>query len=232
METSMAQVFLPHHVHFCYRGEAVVFLDLAKDDYTFVGPEGAAALRCLTSHDSNVTSPEQRAALDEMLNGGLLTIDRRVGRAVAPTMTTSATQPLLDDQAVTAARASASHLHNFLVASTIADARLRWGQLHRTIARVQRRKAKRSAATPFDIERARELVAIFGRLRSLFPRRYLCLYDSLALIEFLAAYGIFPDWIFAVRLEPWAAHCWVQEAGYIFNEEVEEAEGYTPVMAI
>lgn len=228
----MVQVFLPHHVHFCYRGDAAVFLDLAKDDYTFVGPEGAAALRYLTSRGSNVTSPEQRAALDEMLSGGLLTMDRSAGRAVAPTTIPSATQPLLDDDAVTAARASASHLWNFFVASTIADARLRWGQLHRTIARVQRRKAKHQAATPFDIDRARQLVAIFGRLRSLFPRRYLCLYDSLALIEFLARYGIFPSWIFAVRLEPWGAHCWVQEAGYIFNEELEEAAGYTPVMAI
>lgn len=228
----MVQVFLPHHVHFCYRGDAVVFLDLAKDDYTFVGPEGASALRCLASRDSKLTSPEQRAALDEMINGGLLTMDRSAGRSVVPTLTTLATQPLLDDEAVSAARASASHLYNFFVASTIADARLRWGQLHRTIARVQQRKAQRMAATPLDIDRARELVAIFGRLRSLFPRRYLCLYDSLALIEFLARYGIFPSWIFAVRLEPWGAHCWVQEAGYIFNEEIEEAAGYTPVMAV
>jgi len=228
----MVQVFLPHHVHFCYRGDAAVFLDLAKDDYTFVGAEGTEALRSLTSHNSNVTSPEQRAALDEMLNGGLLTMDRSAGRAVSPTMMSSATQPLLDDEAVTRARASSSHLYNFFVASTIADARLRWGQLHRTIARVQQRKAKHSTAAALDIDRTRELVAIFGRLRALFPRRYLCLYDSLALIEFLARYEIFPSWIFAVRLEPWGAHCWVQEDGYIFNEEIEEAEGYTPVMAI
>ena len=228
----MVQVFLPHHVHFCYRGDAVVFLDLARDDYTFVGPEGAAALRCLCSLDSNVTSPEQQTALTELLDGGLLTTNRSAGRAVAPTVMMQATQPLLDDEAVAAARASASHLCNFFAASSIADARLRWGQLHRTIDRVQQRKAKSKATTPFDVDRARELVAIFGRLRSLFPRRYLCLYDSLALIEFLARYGIFPSWIFAIRLEPWAAHCWVQESGYIFNEELEEAAGYTPVMVI
>lgn len=228
----MADVFLPHHIHFCYRGDAVVFLDLAKDDYTFVGPEGAAALRCLAALDSTATSPDQRAALNELLDGGLLTTDRSAGRAVAPTIMAQATQPLLDEDAVAAARASASHVWNFFAASTVADARLRWGQLHRTIARVQQRKARHATATSFNVERARELVAIFGRLRSLFPRRYLCLYDSLALIEFLARYGIFPNWIFAVRLEPWAAHCWVQEDGCIFNEDLEEAAGYTPVMVI
>lgn len=228
----MADLFLPHHVHFCYRGDAVVFLDLQRDDYTFVGAEGAAALRCLSSLEASFTPPESRAALNELLDGGLLTTDRRAGRAIAPTVTALASQPLLDDEAVSSVRASFGHLLNFFVASTRASARLRWGQLHRTIGSVQLRKARRKTATPFDVDRARELVAIFGRLRSLFPRRYLCLYDSLALIEFLARYGIFPGWIFGVRLEPWAAHCWVQEAGYIFNEEPEEAAGYTPVMVI
>lgn len=228
----MADVFLPHHVHFCYRGDAVVFLDLAKDDYTFVGAEGAAALRCLSALDPGTTSPAHRAALNELLEGGLLTTERSAGRAVAPTTMTQATEPLLDHGALASARASASHLWNFFAACTVADARLRWGRLHRTIARVQQRKTKHEAAAPIDIDRARELVAIFARLRALFPRRYLCLYDSLALIEFLARYEIFPAWIFAVRLEPWGAHCWVQQAGYIFNEELEEAAGYTPVMVI
>jgi hypothetical protein len=228
----MADFFLPHHVYFCYRGDAVVFLDLQRDDYTFVGAAGAAALRGLASLESGMTTPEQRAALKELFDGGLLTTDRNAGRAIAPTTSSVATIPLLDDEAVPPARLSAGHVWNFFAASTMAAARLRWGRLQETIARVQRRKVSRTRATSLDVDRARELVAIFGRLRSFFPRRYLCLYDSLALIEFLARYEIFPSWIFGVRLEPWAAHCWVQEAGLIFNETVEEAAGYTPVMAI
>lgn len=227
----MADLFLPNHVHFCYRGDAVVFLDLERDDYMFVGAEGAAVLRGLSSLDSNLMTPERRTALNELLEGGLLTTDRNAGRAVAPTVAALATTPLLEDEAASSVRASVGNVWNFFVASTLAAARLRWGHLHQTITRVQRRKAKH-ASRPIDLERSRELVAIFMRLRSLFPRRYLCLYDSLALIEFLARYHIHPSWIFGVRLEPWAAHCWVQEAGYIFNEDIEEAAGYTPVMVI
>jgi hypothetical protein len=226
----MADLFLPNHVHFCYRGEAVVFLDLQQDDYTFVGEEGATALRGVSSLDSSLMTPERRAALNELLEGGLLTADRNAGRPIAPTVSALATQPLLDDEPLQV-RVTSKHLWNFFAASTWAAARLRWGHLHRTINRVQRRKA-RHAASLIDIDRSRELVAVFNRLRSLFPRRYLCLYDSLALIEFLSRYGVFPSWIFAVRLEPWGAHCWVQEAGYIFNEELEEAAGYTAVMVI
>jgi hypothetical protein len=227
----MADLFLPNNVYFCFRGDAVVFLDLERDDYTFVGAVGAAALQGLSSLDSSQMTPEQRVALNELLEGGLLTTDRNAGRAVAPTIAAPATQPLLDDGAAASVRASARDIWNFFLSCTLAAARLRYGHLHRTIARVQRRKS-RHASRPVDIERSRELVAIFRRLRALFPRRYLCLYDSLALIEFLARYGIFPNWIFGVRLEPWAAHCWVQEAGYAFNEDFEEAAGYTPVMVI
>ena len=36
----------------------------------------------------------------------------------------------------------------------------------------------------------------------------------------------------SVRLEPFAAHCWVQYQHYALNEEVEEAANYTPIMAI
>ena len=170
--------------------------------------------------------------LKTLADGGLLTNDRRAGRAVTPTVDAPASEPLLDYEALPTVRVSPGHVCNFFAASTIAAAQLRWNKLERTIARVQRRKAGRASSMSVDLDRARELVAIFERLRSWFPRGYLCLYDSLALIEFLARYGMFPSWMFGVRLEPWSAHCWVQEAGFAFNENVEEAAGYTPVMVI
>jgi hypothetical protein len=225
----MAEFFLPHHVHFCYRGDAAVFLDLRQDDYTFVGAETVAALRKLSSHYIGAEMPQLLAALKDLLDGGLLTTDCRAGRAVTPTTDAPASGPLLDEEVTRAVQVSAGHVWNFFAAATMAAARLRWGRLETTIARVQRRKAH---AAPVDFDRARELVAVFERLRSLFPRPYLCLYDSLALIDFLARYGVFPSWMFGIRLEPWGAHCWVQEAGIIFNEGVEEAAGYTPVMLV
>ncbi len=228
----MADFFLPHHVHFCFRGDAVVFLDLKQDDYTFVGGEGAAALRGLSSPEIAEMTSQLSDALKGLIDGGLLTKDRSAGRAVAPTTDAPATEPLFDDEAKPTVRVSAGHVWHFFTASTMAAVQLRWIRLERTITRVQRRKAHRTPSKPIDIGRAQELVAIFERLRSFFPRRYLCLYDSLALIEFLARYGVFPSWMFGIRLEPWAAHCWVQEAGLIFNEDVEEAAGYTPVMVI
>jgi hypothetical protein len=81
-------------------------------------------------------------------------------------------------------------------------------------------------------ERLREMVETFGRLRPYYPRAYLCLFDSLALVNFLAPYGAFPQWVYGVRLNPFAAHCWVQDSGVVLNDVVENVREYTPLMVV
>jgi Transglutaminase-like superfamily len=79
----------------------------------------------------------------------------------------------------------------------------------------------------------RQLVDIFGRLRVfLFSHNEECLHDSLALLEFLARYRIFPGWVFGVRARPFVAHCWVQYEDIVFNDTVEHVAGYTPIMVV
>jgi hypothetical protein len=82
------------------------------------------------------------------------------------------------------------------------------------------------------LEEARKLVGIFDRLRSLYPADYLCLFDSLALLEFLSRYKLFPSWVFAIRPAPWGAHCWVQDACTIFNDDPYNVLEYLPIMQV
>jgi len=102
------------------------------------------------------------------------------------------------------------------------------------VQRVAQRKARYSNANePLDLERARRLIEAFDRMRVfLFSSRDECLHDSLAVIEFLARYRIFPSWVFGVRARPFAAHCWVQAADVVFNDTVEHVSTYVPIMAI
>ena len=84
-----------------------------------------------------------------------------------------------------------------------------------------------------DVDRARRLVEAFARYRVfLFSSRNECLFDSLALIEFLARYDIYPDWVFGVQTRPFAAHCWVQHGDIVFNDTVEYVGGFTPIMVV
>jgi hypothetical protein len=75
-----------------------------------------------------------------------------------------------------------------------------------------------------------DLVHVFLLLRPLYPRPYLCLFDSLGLLHFLAQFRHFPRWIFGVKLEPFAAHCWVQSGDTVLNDTVEVVRQYTPIL--
>jgi Transglutaminase-like superfamily len=125
------------------------------------------------------------------------------------------------------------HAHIFLAASLRAHHRLTHEPIAATVERVARRGSwGRRAVSHFDWRRARILIGIFDVLRPLFPRNYLCLFDSLALIEFLAHYKLFPHWIFGVRSEPFCAHCWLQEGDVVLNDRLYRVEPYTSIMEV
>ena len=115
-------------------------------------------------------------------------------------------------------------------ACLVATWRLRYTTLERTIRAVERRRRKRTSPHPIDRYELQRLVALFRRMRPLYPKDALCLFDSLALLEFLAPYGCFPHWVFAVTLSPWSAHCWVQYADLCLNEDAERARQYTVIL--
>lgn len=229
----MAEYFLPLHVHFCQRGDDLVFLDLKQDDYTLINGASAAALKAVTANGRlDESGPEAAAALKEMLAGGLLVTDSSRGKNIRPTQAEVAMEPLIDPEAVPRPRLRVSHFFRFIAACTVAAARLRWQRIDETVKAVELRKARYNSNGTFDSDAARELTAVFQTLRALFPRDYLCMFDSLSLLEFLARHRIFPTWVFAVRLEPWGAHCWLQQGQFVFNEDVETAAGFTPIMTI
>ena len=223
----MARYFLPRHVHFCGRGDVFVFLDLKRDDYTLINGETAIALQALLS-----SGEEKHDALKELLEEGLLTTDGLAGRTVVATDMDLAVEPLVDADEPVPTSVNFFHIVHFVTACLTAAVKLRWQHIERVVASVERRKFHHAHLKRDWNARARELTGVFQRLRYFFPFDYLCLYDSLALVEFLARYRIFPTWVFGIRLDPWTAHCWVQDGRFTFNEGVEEAAGYTPIMAI
>jgi hypothetical protein len=102
-----------------------------------------------------------------------------------------------------------------------------------TVEAVRARKSRYAARVDAtDLERVRPLVLVFNRLRWYYPRPYLCLFDSLALIHFLACFDLFPDWVFGVSADPFEAHCTVQLGSVVLNDTVEHVSALIPIMAI
>lgn len=239
--------FLPTHVHFCGYGDAIVFLDLKRDEYAMILSPHAPIFRSLLPHDTSISTSDSadresggvlgfgepmESALDELVARGLLTRDGSAGRIIAPTCTAPPVERLVESDAAHRERLQFGDVCKFFASCVVAAARLRVQSIEAIVRSIKTRKALRANEASHDFDKARRLVVTFTRLRSLFPADYLCLYDSLALLEFLGQYNIYPSWIFAVKLQPWEAHCWVQDGGVVFNEGVEEVLDYVPIMVV
>jgi hypothetical protein len=121
----------------------------------------------------------------------------------------------------------------FSTAVISAAMKLKFLSIQHVVHSVQRRRrAQYRSGALFDLEVAHDLVGVFGRLSPfVFAARDACLCNSLALLNFLATYGLFPAWVFGVRTGPFAAHCWLQAESHVLNDTLENICGYTPIMA-
>jgi Transglutaminase-like superfamily len=239
----MARYALASHVFLCLNGEHLVLLDLKEDRYWALEASQTAGLDALVegwpvkatdSTESGVAPSEEMLAAAEVLRGrGVLTDGAPPGKDATPVTARVPVRELVSETETSAGFRIGSWF-TFVTASAFAKLTLRTWPFERVIQRVRRRKEHLGAgAAPLDAERARKLVEAFIRYRVfLFSSKNECLYDSLALLEFLARYGIYPDWVFGVQTRPFAAHCWVQHGNIVFNDTVEHVSGYTPIMVV
>jgi hypothetical protein len=141
------------------------------------------------------------------------------------------TRTLLGDARISEPRPSLPRIARFYRASLSAAAKLRYWPIEKTVRSVQaRRHANSNGSALCDSPRAKELTTEFNVLRSFFPRRYLCLFDSLALLDFLAQYELYPTWVFGVKLNPFGAHCWVQTGDAVVNDDLEYIRNFSIIL--
>lgn len=230
--------FIPRHVHFCETGNQVVFLDLRRDKYLAIGQAERQALSGLVvgwpSDAPPAISAANNAVVQSMLKLGLLTQDARIGKEAAPLTIDLVDAVFVDDDFERRTTMHARLLSSFLFACARAKLALAMRPFGRVVAAVRKRKAKSlQRAGAFDLDRGRELVAVFDRLRPfIFTAKDACLFDSLAMIEFLALHELYPDWLLGVQVQPFGAHSWVQHRHFVFNGSVEYVRRFTPILAV
>ncbi len=239
----MARYGLAEHVFVCGDEEYVIVLDLKQDRYFTLDAARTAALRPLlpgwpAPRGGGNSSVAPGLAADEaaapLLRQGWLLELPAAAKEATPVRLPPPETELLSGATVENTGIDTRAVLTFVIASIFAKLALRFWRFERVIRRVGRRKAAQPPTSGLlDIERVRQLVDTFGRLRVfLFSHREKCLHDSLALLEFLARYGICPNWVFGVRARPFVAHCWVQHEDIVFNDTVEHVAGYTPIMVV
>ena len=120
-----------------------------------------------------------------------------------------------------------------LAALASADFTLRTVPLWRIIRAISRRSLTLlTPPQPTSGNHVGHLAACFRDIRPWYPRNYRCLFDSYALTLFMLRHGVRTRWTFAVREDPFAAHCWVQYGTIVLNDYVDRARIYTPIMWI
>jgi hypothetical protein len=172
------------------------------------------------------------ALATELINRNLMTQDSRNGKRVAPLDIAVSTRALSPAAAGDCIAPHLTYVPSFLFAAAKADYRLRRQSIARVVRSVALRKRIYRRGSTFDLGGAEKLVRAFNVLRPIYPRDYLCLFDSLALIEFLAHHGLFPTWVFGVTSDPFLAHCWVQEGDTLMNDTVEHVGPFVPLMTV
>lgn len=235
-------LYLSKHVFYCLTDNHCVFLDLRADQYLCLGRAQTNAIRALLNggHAASVEAgdPRQqdthdsdhRVTVESLLQRGLLVQESARGKLPAPPSIEAPAACLKDNLDESRPQIRLTHIWHFLAAAITASMNLRWQSIESVVRMVGTRKSPHD--TVVDVDEVAELFKIFRVLRPYYPRSYLCLFDSLALLHFLARYGSFPQWVYGVKLLPFAAHCWVQVGDRVVNDIIDNVRDYTPIMSV
>ena len=237
------QYFLSSHVFVCAVELHWIILDVSRDKYLCIhkrhfaqrGPQLHGWSGAFEPTDCNFDeiSCDAIELTTDLLQQEILTQDPTRGKRTDAVKIPAATAAFNSRRAGPNRALQFRYAPAFLLASTRADYYLKRHSFARVTCAVDARRHRKSERRQMVHDESVEaLLFIFNALRPIYPRDYLCLFDSLALIEFLAQYGLFPRWVFGVSADPFCAHCWVQDGGFVMNDTLERVFRYQPIMSV
>lgn len=212
---------LPRHSSFAALGTRVVFLDLNADRYYLLrGTEASAVLAA----DAKTSEPIEGLIAQGLLCGG-------AGDAVLPVDAIAPTAGALEAGETDGSLSMAELLYHRTEAAIL----LRLAGLQATLdhMRTHRARSMSRRRDPIDCRKeAARLARGFSRSRLFVPAARLCVPDSMALARSIWRRGIDADLYFGVRLEPFAAHCWLQHEDLLLSDPLNFVADYTPVFRL
>ena len=254
MSRKTEEYYLPKHVFLCVVEGIVIFLDLHHDSYVSPEPDKMKAVLSILSiypeppFVSKTNGIKQNSEslgekynrdditeniVEDLISKKILTTDALVGKEITPVTIEIPPLDLSGYEFGKTAKIKAGHIIKFFTATALTYLKLRFTSTEKIVNSVKDRKRKHQSTPSSKPEEIRELVEIFKILRPLFfTAKDHCLFDSLALIEFMARSSIYPTWVFGVKIGPFGAHCWVQDDNFIYNESLQNAHHFTPIMTV
>ncbi len=241
-EASMHTYWLPDYVRACPRIEGTVLLDLRHNRYFAISTEESHQLACIVPNWPPLIHASTRTDLRTMENlaagyartlfdAGLLSTvtpsqPRYPHQAEIPT--TAVGEEVQGSHAV-----NCGHTMSLLRAYAWARHSIRHHSLETIAQSVYRMRNANEPTAPPSSDKLTTLVMTFRALRPLtFTAKNKCLVHSLALINFLGRYQVFPTWLVGVKLRPWGAHSWVQLQELVLDSTPEKVCDFTPILVV
>jgi len=241
MPVTAAAYFLTPHCFIRRIQDYWIILDTKCDKYLCVAHADLASIghQLHGWQDSGVPAKDgagggdvEGSLIESLVLRGILTGSPRDGKPFIESEAWARERAIEAIELEASARASPLSVIRFFWACGKVHWRLCFGAFSRTVAGLERRRRHAGSTREYDAARAARLIAIFKRLRPLFPRPYLCLFDSLALFEFMAGYDCFPHLVFGVIADPFEAHCWLQAGTLVLNDNLERTDRYKPILRV
>jgi hypothetical protein len=246
-----ASYFLSPHVHVCVAGKQVVLLDLERDKYLSmaythpigrwvrgwpVPPADAAAANVEgvpAAQSVSAQSDAENRLLAKMIAQGLLVTNPSAGKEAAPVIAPPPKFAMIEHDLNSRPRTTLEQLWRVCIAYATAKWALKRRPIKEVVQAARLRKKRGPATSTLDPGALRPLVTAFSHLRPLFyTAKDACLLDSLTLVNFLASYDCFPQWVFGVKTDPFYAHCWVQQQDFVFNDTPDYVRGFSPILVV
>jgi hypothetical protein len=222
----MTYIQLQSHVSYGLVGDVPVFLDLARDRYLALPPSIEHAFTQLRAQDEPVLPKGPDREL--LLGTGLFRTGSLMGRGLKPATVALCSTSLLDEsvrpraglRAILAARASVGRARRQLASRPLREI-------------VDAIRESRYGVRPKDTSAAVEDAArLFLAARALLPVEPRCLLDCLAMLDWLGENAKPATLVFAVRRDPFVAHCWLQTDRLLLSDTADALGAFTPVLCV
>lgn len=225
---------LADEVYICRSGERYVFLDAAQDRYLILKgrqSEWLAEILCPKAPPAPLTDKSELFAV-RLCELGLLSKNLQRGcRESPPVPSPHAAYDCISEEKpqIFPAKARLRFFKAFSQAVWL-ESTCGLSDMLKTAA-----AWKSNVAPPHDVclQIALNHTQAFHKITPfVFSSHDACRWRSLVLFRYLTLCGIRPDWVYAVRTMPFAAHCWIQFDGVVLNDQLEKVRPYTPIMVI
>lgn len=222
---------LRDQLSFCRVDDKLVFLDVQNDRY-FRLP--AVSERAFSLYIDGAESTE--AQIRHLVHQGILVETHNAARSDPEPTIHCPRRSAVEKASITQQFDAAAYFEVFaLVAST--RWRLRRKQLVDILGELvanRQRKATSSGQVGSDLEEENLINAaqVFRSARLYVPMETSCLLDSISMVKFLTRRGLFANIVFAITLDPFSAHCWVQSRDLALNETITDANALTPIRMV